>query len=153
MGIPYRCVAIVSGALNDAASKKVDLEGWFPAQDGKDGEKGKFRELVSCSNCTDYQSRMMGIRCGAGKAVDEKVFFFSLFFLFPFFLLSPSLTHTPQQQEKKYVHMLNGTLCANTRVVCALLENHQQEDGIQLPEVCGKKGRKRGGRWDGRDCF
>jgi len=108
LGIPYRLVAIVSGALNDAASKKIDLEGWFPAQGEKDN-RGTFRELVSCSNCTDYQSRPLGIRCGAGKAQDEK--------------------------EKRYVHLLNGTLCANTRTVCALLENHQQEDGIQLPEI------------------
>jgi len=108
LGIPYRLVAIVSGALNDAASKKIDLEGWFPAQ-GDKGKRGTFRELVSCSNCTDYQSRPLGIRCGAGKAQDEK--------------------------EKKFVHMLNGTLCANTRTVCALLENHQKDDGIQLPEA------------------
>lgn len=53
---------IVSGALNNAASKKYDLEGWFPAFGG-------FRELVSCSNCTDYQSRAMEIRYGSVKVV------------------------------------------------------------------------------------
>lgn len=46
--LPYRVVAIVSGALNDAAAKKYDLEAWFPGYDA-------YRELVSCSNCTDYQ--------------------------------------------------------------------------------------------------
>ncbi|GJN30591.1 hypothetical protein PR202_gb18906 [Eleusine coracana subsp. coracana] len=57
LGIPYRVVSIVSGALNDAAAKKYDLEGWFPASQ-------TYRELVSCSNCTDYQARRLGIRYG-----------------------------------------------------------------------------------------
>ena len=47
----------MSGALNDAASKKYDLEAWFPGYDN-------YRELVSCSNCTDYQSRNLEVRCG-----------------------------------------------------------------------------------------
>ena len=58
LGIPYRTVAIVSGELNNAAAKKYDLEGWFP------GEGGKYRELVSCSNCTDYQARAMQTKFG-----------------------------------------------------------------------------------------
>jgi seryl-tRNA synthetase len=49
LGIPYRLVAIVSGALNLAASQKYDLEAWFPFQ-------GTYKELVSCSNCTDYRA-------------------------------------------------------------------------------------------------
>ena len=49
LGIPYRVVAIVSGALNLAASQKYDLEAWFPFQ-------GAYKELVSCSNCTDYRA-------------------------------------------------------------------------------------------------
>src|ERR1700760_181061 len=56
LGVPYRIVAIVSGALNNAASKKYDLEAWFPFQ-------GEYKELVSCSNCTDYQTRELEIRC------------------------------------------------------------------------------------------
>jgi seryl-tRNA synthetase len=48
LGLSYRVVAIVSGALNKAASKKLDLEAWFPFQ-------GEYKELVSCSNCTDYR--------------------------------------------------------------------------------------------------
>lgn len=97
LGIPHRVVNIVSGDLNNAAIRKYDLEGWFPGYN-------TYRELVSCSNCTDYQSRPMGIKCG----------------------------------EKRYVHMLNGTLCACTRVICCLLELGQTELGIQLPEVLGK---------------
>jgi seryl-tRNA synthetase len=49
LNIPYQIVSIVSGALNDAAAKKYDLEAWFPASQ-------TYRELVSCSNCTDYQA-------------------------------------------------------------------------------------------------
>ena len=46
--IPYRVIGIVSGALNNAAAIKYDLEAWFPYQ-------GEYKELVSCSNCTDYR--------------------------------------------------------------------------------------------------
>jgi seryl-tRNA synthetase len=60
LGLPYRVVAIVSGALNDAAAKKYDLEAWFPASKA-------YRELVSCSNCTDFQSRRLEIRYGIKK--------------------------------------------------------------------------------------
>jgi seryl-tRNA synthetase len=55
LGISYRVINIPSCDLNNAASKKYDLEGWFPGQDA-------YRELVSCSNCTDYQARKMNIR-------------------------------------------------------------------------------------------
>jgi len=61
--IPYRTVNIVSKEINNAAAKKYDLEGWFP---GDDEGKGKYRELVSCSNCTEFQSRRMNTRVGFG---------------------------------------------------------------------------------------
>lgn len=89
--IPYRVVAIVSGALNNAAAKKYDLEAWFPFQ-------GEYKELVSCSNCTDYQSRNLEIRYGT-KAQTDTV--------------------------KKYVHCLNSTLCATERALCCIMENYQ----------------------------
>ncbi|OJA17611.1 hypothetical protein AZE42_01203 [Rhizopogon vesiculosus] len=101
LGIPYRVVAIVSGALNLAASKKCDVEAWFPFQGG-------YKELVSCSNCTDYQSRRLEVRCGL-KSKD--------------------------QQRKVYVHMLNGTMCATERALCCLVENYQTPDGLIVPEV------------------
>jgi seryl-tRNA synthetase len=112
LGIPYRVVLIVSGALNNAAAKKYDLEGWFPGFSDTDEKTGKvtlgnFRELVSCSNCTDYQSRDLEIRYGAKK----------------------------EGEAKKYVHMLNSTLCATTRTICAILENYQTEEGIRVPDV------------------
>jgi len=65
LGIPYHVVNIVSGELNNAAAKKLDLEAWFPGS-------GAFRELVSCSNCTDYQSRRLLIRFGQ-KKMNEQV--------------------------------------------------------------------------------
>lgn len=58
--LPYNVVSIVSGALNNSAGKKYDLEAYFPFQ-------GEYKELVSCSNCTDYQTRELEIRFGAKK--------------------------------------------------------------------------------------
>ncbi|KFY76185.1 hypothetical protein V498_09739 [Pseudogymnoascus sp. VKM F-4517 (FW-2822)] len=104
LGVPYRVAAIVSGALNNAAAKKYDLEAWFPFQ-------GEYKELVSCSNCTDYQSRALEIRFGNKLQTDVK---------------------------KKYVHALNSTLCATERALCCLLENFQTEDGFTVPEPLRK---------------
>ncbi|KAL5783659.1 hypothetical protein ACOSP7_008688 [Xanthoceras sorbifolium] len=101
LNIPYQIVAIVSGALNDAAAKKLDLEAWFPASQ-------TYRELVSCSNCTDYQSRRLEIRYGQKKS---------------------------NEQTKQYVHLLNSTLSATERTICCILENYQKEDGVEVPEA------------------
>ncbi|EEF47994.1 seryl-tRNA synthetase, putative [Ricinus communis] len=100
LNIPYQVVAIVSGALNDAAAKKYDLEAWFPASN-------TYRELVSCSNCTDYQSRKLEIRYGQKKN---------------------------NEQAKQYVHLLNSTLTATERTLCCILENYQKENGVEIPE-------------------
>ncbi|KAL2836262.1 hypothetical protein BJX68DRAFT_274670 [Aspergillus pseudodeflectus] len=104
LGLPYQIVSIVSGALNNAAAKKFDLEAWFPFQQ-------EYKELVSCSNCTDYQSRALGIRYGPKKTTDAK---------------------------KSYVHALNATLCATERTLCCILENYQTEDGFVVPEPLRK---------------
>lgn len=106
LGLPYQVVNIVSGALNLAAAKKNDVEAWFPGS-------GSFRELVSCSNCTDYQARRLKIRFGQTKKLNSKA---------------------------EYVHMLNSTLCATTRVICCILENFQhgkfgEGGGVIVPEV------------------
>merc|ERR1719247_746924 len=61
LGIPYHVVAIISKEINNAAAKKYDLEAWFP---GDNYGAGQYRELVSCSNCTDYQARCMATKCG-----------------------------------------------------------------------------------------
>jgi len=104
LGLPYQLISIVSGALNNAAAKKYDLEAWFPHQ-------GEYKELVSVSNCTDYQSRSLEIRCGIKKQGDTK---------------------------KVYVHMLNGTLCATERALCCLVENYQTAEGVIIPEPMRK---------------
>lgn len=99
--IPYRIVNIVSGALNNAAAKKLDLEAWFPGS-------GAFRELVSCSNCLDYQAKRLLVRYGQTKKMNAAT---------------------------DYVHMLNATMCATTRVICAILENNQTETCIKIPSI------------------
>lgn len=101
LGLPYQIVSIVSGALNNAAAKKYDLEAHFPTL-------GVYRELVSASNCTDYQSRAMETRFGQKKM---------------------------GQKEKLYVHMLNATLVATERTICCILENYQTESGVVVPPV------------------
>ena len=60
LGLHYRVVNVCTGDMNDNAAKKYDLEAWFPAQD-------RYRELVSCSNCTDYQARKVGVRIRGEK--------------------------------------------------------------------------------------
>lgn len=105
LGLSYRVQNIASGDLNLAAAKKFDLEAWFPAGQA-------FRELVSCSNCTDYQARRLDIKIGKTKKMNE---------------------------DAKFVHMLNSTLCATTRMVCCILENFQfgeyPNGGVVIPEV------------------
>ena len=59
-------VCFFIGALNNAAAKKLDLEAWFPSS-------GAFRELVSCSNCTDYQARRLRVRYGQTKKMNQEV--------------------------------------------------------------------------------
>ena len=99
LGIPHRVVSIASGELNDNAAKKYDVEAWFPAQQ-------KYRETVSCSNCTDYQARKLNIRVGRAGA------------------------------KKEVLHTLNSTAIATERVICAILENFQEEDGtVKIPEA------------------
>lgn len=101
--LPYHVVTIVSGEINNAAAKKYDLEAWFP---GEDYGKGKYRELVSCSNCLDYQARALNVM--AGFANDK---------------------------DKCPAYMLNSTLCATERALCCILENYQTPEGIRIPRV------------------
>jgi seryl-tRNA synthetase len=99
LGIPYRVVAIAVDELGASAAKKYDCEAWLPGQ-------GRYRELTSCSNTTDYQARRLDIRY---RGADGK----------------------PAQ-----VHTLNGTAVAVGRTIIALLENGQQDDGsVALPGV------------------
>ena len=101
LNIPYRIVNIASGELNDNAAKKYDLEAWFPAS-------GKYRELVSCSNCLDYQARKLKIRVGKVGST----------------------------QKKEIAHTLNSTAVATERTICCILENYQNEDGsVRIPKA------------------
>lgn len=100
--LPYHVINIVSGELNDAAARKYDLEAWFPGY-------GTYRELVSCSNCTDFQSRGLDVRLQVGKEKAGK--------------------------DKAFVHMLNATLCATERTMCCILENYQTPEGFRVPKV------------------
>ncbi|KAI8909647.1 hypothetical protein EDD86DRAFT_190508 [Gorgonomyces haynaldii] len=100
--IPYHVVSIVSGALNNAAAKKYDLEAYFPFQNA-------YKELVSCSNCTDYQCRELDIKMGTKK--------------------------TANQASKTFAHALNCTLTATSRTICCILENYQTADGLVVPKV------------------
>jgi seryl-tRNA synthetase len=102
--IPYRVVAIAVGDLGASASKKYDCEAWLPGQ-------GRYRELTSCSNTSDYQARRLEVRY---RGADGK---------------------------PAYVHTLNGTAVAVGRTIIALLENGQRDDGsVAIPEAlvrCG----------------
>merc|ERR1712100_121718 len=106
LGIAYRVVNIVSGELNDAAMIKYDLEGWFPGQ-------GQYRELVSCSNCTDFQSRALDVRYRSHHVGHD----------------NKSTVHLAN------VHMLNSTLTATGRGICCILETYQTPEGVRVPDV------------------
>ncbi len=106
LGIPYRVIDTASGDLGGPAYRKYDLEAWMPGR----GDSGEYGEVTSTSNCTDYQSRRLGIRY---KNKGEKG------------------TH--------FVHTLNGTAVAISRGIIAVLENYQQPDGsVIVPEVLRK---------------
>ena len=95
--IPYQLVRIAAGDLGMPAYKKYDIEYWSPSDKA-------YRELMSCSNCTDYQARRLNIRY-----------------------------RTPEGKTD-FAHTLNGTAAAFSRVAIALIENHQTNDGkLQVP--------------------
>ena len=93
LGLPYRAVNIAAGDLGASAAKKYDLEAWLPTQ-------ARYREVTSCSNCTDYQARRLKVRAKGLKG-------------------SAYLLHT-----------LNGTVVAVGRTIIAIMENYQTEEGL-----------------------
>ena len=104
LGLPHRVVNVCTGDIGTVAAKKYDLEVWMPAQNA-------YREIISCSNCTDYQSRRLNVRFRENVGAPPKGF----------------------------VHTLNSTALATGRTIVAILENYQQEDGsIIVPEVLRK---------------
>jgi len=97
--IPYRVVNICTGDIGIVAAKKYDIEAWYPTQ-------GTYREVVSCSNCTDYQARRLNIK------------------------------YLNDRGEKECVHTLNSTAIATSRVMVAIIENFQNPDGsISIPKA------------------
>ena len=100
LSLPYRVVNVCSGDLGTVAAKKYDLEVWLPGQE-------KYREAVSCSNCTSYQAVRSNVRY-RDKTSDPT----------------------------EYVHTLNSTFVATERTLLAIMENFQRDDGsIVIPEV------------------
>lgn len=107
LGLPYQVVLLSSGDMGFAASKTYDLEVWLPGQPAGNGRVGSYREISSCSNCTDFQARRGDIR------------------------YRPTPGGRPE-----YVHMLNGSGLAIGRTMIAILENFQEEDGtVNVPMV------------------
>lgn len=97
--IPYRVVQIASGDLGAPAYKKYDIEYWSPAEKS-------YRELMSCSNCTDYQARRLNIRFKNEDGATE------------------------------FVHTLNATALATSRMMIAIIENHQDAKGqVKIPKA------------------
>ncbi|HUR61751.1 MAG TPA: serine--tRNA ligase [Candidatus Thermoplasmatota archaeon] len=98
--IPYRVVNICTGDLGSIAAKKYDIEAWMPVQ-------GAYREVVSCSNCTDFQARRYNTRSRKNPG-----------------------------DPTEFVHTLNSTAIAVQRTLVAILENFQDEDGsVTIPEA------------------
>jgi seryl-tRNA synthetase len=99
--LAFRVIDVAAGDLGLSAQRKFDCEAWIPTQ-------GKYRELTSTSNCTDFQARRLDIR---GRFEGEG-------------------------GGTKPLATLNGTLCAMTRTIVAILETHQQADGsVRVPEA------------------
>ena len=98
LGIPYRVINIASGDLGAPASKKYDIEYWSPVD-------GSYREITSCSNCTDYQARNLNIRVRR------------------------------ENGELQVVHTLNGTAVSLARCLVAAIENFQDGEDLVLPKV------------------
>ena len=99
LDLPYRVVNVAAGDLGVAATKKYDIEVWLPGQ-------ARYRELTSCSNCTDYQARRLQTRVRRGEGAIE------------------------------VLHTLNGTATAIGRTLIAILENRQRRDGsVELPKA------------------
>ena len=99
LGIPHRVVDICTGDLGSIAAKKYDVEAWMPVQ-------GAYREVVSCSNCTDFQARRYDTRHRANPG-----------------------------DPTEFVHTLNSTAIAVQRTLVAILENFQNEDGsVTIPK-------------------
>ncbi len=109
LDIPFRVVDHCTADLGTPSARTYDLEAWMPGKPNKQGELGDWAEITSTSNCTDYQARGLNIK------------------------------YRDSGGKKDFVHTLNGTVVAVSRVLIAILENYQQEDGsVIIPEILRK---------------
>ncbi len=100
LGMHYEVVNICTGDMGTVAAKKYDLEAWIPGAQ-------QYKEIVSCSNCTDYQANRLQIRYGQ-----------------------------PGHSGQPIAHTLNSTAVATSRALVAIMEQNQLEDGrVKIPEV------------------
>jgi len=98
--IPHRVMLLSSGDMGKVSAKTYDIEAWMAGQNA-------YREIVSCSNCLDYQARRLKIRF-----------------------------RDKTNEDTQYVHTLNSTLIATTRVLVSIMENFQTKDGhIRIPQI------------------
>ena len=98
--IPYRVILLSTGDMGKVSSKTYDIEAWMAGQNA-------YREIVSCSNCLDYQARRLKIRY-----------------------------RDKTNEDTQYLHTLNSTLIATTRILVSIMENFQTNDGhIRIPHV------------------
>lgn len=98
--IPYRVMLLSTGDIGKISAKTYDIEAWMAGQNA-------YREIVSCSNCLEYQARRLKIRF-----------------------------RDKTNEDTQYIHTLNSTLIATTRVLVAIMENFQTKDGhIRIPQV------------------
>ena len=103
LGIPYKVMLLSSGDMGKISAKTYDIEAWMAGQLA-------YREIVSCSNCLEYQARRLKIRF-----------------------------RDKTNEETKYLHTLNSTLVATSRTMVAIMENYQTKDGhIEIPKVLQK---------------
>jgi len=101
--IPYKVMLLSSGDMGKVSAKTYDIEAWMAGQNA-------YREIVSCSNCLDYQARRLKIRF-----------------------------RDKTNEETQYLHTLNSTLVATSRVLVSIMENFQTKDGhIAIPKVLQK---------------
>jgi seryl-tRNA synthetase len=103
LGIPYKVMLLSSGDMGKISAKTYDIEAWM-------GGQSAYREIVSCSNCLDFQARRLKIRF-----------------------------RDKTNEQTQYLHTLNSTLVATTRTMVSIIENFQTKDGhITIPQVLQK---------------
>lgn len=104
--IPYRVMLMCSGDIGAPNAKKYDIEAWMPGEAAPDGGQGRYREIVSASNDTDFQARRLNIK------------------------------YKTEDGNKKYAHTLNSTLVAIGRALITIIENYQTKEGsVRIPEI------------------